>query len=222
MADIFDELNEDLRAERARALARRYGAAAAGVLVLVLIGVGGWQGWKWQKSREAEAVSGPYLTASGVLEPGAQRGRATDPEAFAKIASAAPDGYRTLAELQEAALRWTAGDSAKALALWDKVGADGDSPMLRDLGNLLWAQHSVDQGDPAAIGARTAKLQTQSNPWRPLAQEVDAMVAIRQDDKDKATRLLRNLVADPAAADGLRRRASELLVVLGAPPEARG
>ncbi|WP_254070618.1 tetratricopeptide repeat protein [Acidisphaera sp. L21] len=222
MADIFDELNEDLRAERARGLARRYGAMGAGVLVVVLIGVGGWQGWKWQQSRQAEAASGPYLAATGVLTPGAQRGQPTDPDAFAKIAATAPTGYRTLAELQEAALRWSAGDTAKALALWDKVGTDGDSPMLRDLGNLLWAQHSIDAGDPSAIAARTSKLQAQANPWRPLAQEVDAMVAIRQDDKDKATRLLRTLVADPAAADGLRRRASELLVVLGAPPEARG
>lgn len=222
MADIFDELNEDLRAERARALARRYGGLAAAAFVVVLAGAGSWKGWEWWQARQSTALAGPYLAASGVLLPGATPGRAPDAAAFAKIADGAPAGYRTLAQLQEAALRWNGGDTVAALALWNQLSAEGDDILLRDLASLLWAQHSVDQGDPAAITARTAKLEAQTNPWRPLAQEVDALLALRQDDKEKATRLLRGLLTDPLAADGLRRRASELLVVLGAPTEARG
>ena len=222
MADIFDELNEDLRAERNRALARRYGLVAAVAVVVVVAGVGGWQAWAWRQSRLAAAQAGPYLAASGVLTPGAEPGHPTDAEAFAKIAAAAPSGYRTLAQLQEAALRWSAGDTGAALALWNQVSNDGDDPLLRDMASLLWAQHSVDVGDVAAISARTSKLEAQANPWRPLAQEVDALVALRLEDKEKATRLLRGLLTDPLAADGLRLRASELLVALGAPAEARG
>ncbi len=222
MADIFDELNEDFRAERTRALAKRYGAVGAIAVLVILAGVGGWQGWEWWQTRRGEAVAGPYLAASGVLSPGATPGQPTDANAFAQIAKDAPAGYRTLAQLQEAALRWSGGDTAGALALWNQVSTNGDDVLLRDMASLLWAQHSVDQGDPVAIAARTAKLEAQSNPWRPLAQEVDAMVAIRQDDKDKATRLLRGLLTDPLAADGLRRRASELLVILAPPAEARG
>ena len=222
MADIFDELNEDLRAERARALATRYGVAIAGVVVLVLIGVGAWQGWVWHQARLAAAQSAPYLAASGVLTPGAAPGQPTDAEAFARIAATAPPGYRTLAQLQEAALRWKAGETVAALDLWNRVSNDGEDVLLRDMASLLWAQHSVDAGDPAAITTRTSKLEASANPWRPLAQEVDALVALRQDDKEKATRLLRGLLTDPLAADGLRLRASELLVAMGAPPEAKG
>ena len=203
-------------------MAQRYGVFGGVILLVVLAGVGGWQGWEWWQGRRSQALAGPYLAATGVLAPGAAPPQATDPEAFAKIAQEAPSGYRTLAQLHEAALRWSAGDTASALALWDQVSTGGDDVLLRDLGSLLWAQHSVDQGDPAAIAARTTKLETQANPWRPLAQEVDAMVAMRQDDKDKATRLLRGLLTDPMAADGLRRRAGELLVILGAPDGARG
>ena len=222
VADIFDELNEDLRAERARALVRRYGALAAVAAVVLIAGVGGWRGWEWWQGRQSQALAGPYLAASGVLTPGAAPGRATDADAFARIAKDAPAGYRTLAQLQEAALRWNAGDTAAALALWNQVGTDGEDVLLRDLGNLLWAQHSTDKGDPAAIAAHTAKLETANNVWRPLAQEVDALVALRLDDKATAIRLLRGLQTDPAAADGVRLRASELLVVLAAPPEAKG
>ena len=226
MPDIFDELNEDLRAERARAILKRYGGVGVAALVLVLAGVGGWQGWEWRQRQQAAAAAGPYLAAMHEADvlPGGPSAQATaDADAFAKVAAAAPEGYRTLARLREAALRWDGGDNSGALALWDQVGADANAdPLLRDLGTLLWAQHSVDQGNPADITARTAKLEASGSAWRPLAQEVDAVVALRQDDKEKAERILRLLVADPLAAEGLRGRASALLTLLGAPAEARG
>ena len=226
VADIFDELNEDLRAERARALGKRYGLLGTAVLLLVLAGVGGWEGWKWHQRQLAEAASIPFMDAmreAATLPPGNTPARLPVADAFGKVAASAPGGYRTLAQLREAALRWDAGDTAAALALWDAVSGDGAAdPQLRDLGSLLWAQHSVDAGDPGAIAARTARLEVAGNPWRPLAQEVDALLALRADDKDKAARLLRAVITDPMAADGLRGRASGLLTLLGIPPEARG
>ena len=226
VADIFDELDEDLRAERNRAMARRYGVLAAAAAVLLAAGIGGWQGWEWYRGRQAQAAAGPYLAAmraADSLPIGPDPARLTDAEAFAKVAAAAPAGYRTLARLREAALRWDAGDPDAALALWEKVSADADAdPLLRDLGALLWAQHAVDKGDPAAITARTAKLEAAGNAWRPLAIEVDAYLALRLDDKEKAARLLRGLTIDPAATDGLRERATNLLAMLGVSPAARG
>ncbi len=226
VADIFDELNEDIRAERARAAAARYGVLGAVLLVLVVGGVGGWKGWEWWRDRQAQAVALPYseaMRAADLLPAGPDPARLADADAFARIAATAPAGYRTLARLREAGLRWDAGDEPAALALWDKVSADGEADMLlRDLGNLLWAQHSVDAGDPAAIGARTAKLEASGNPWRALALEADAELAIRQDDKSRAATLLRVVIGDPLATDGLRSQAGGLLGLLGAGSDARG
>ena len=226
MPDIFDELNEDLRAERARMMLKRYGTAGAALLVLVLAGVGGWQGWQYVQGQKSQAAAGPFLDAmrtADALPPGPNPAAGPDADLFAKVAASAPEGYRTLARLREAALRWTAGDTTAALAIWDQIGADpAADPLLRDLGNLLWAQHSVDLGAPADIAARTAKLESAGSIWRPLAQEVDALVALKMDDKEKATRLLREVAGDPLAADGLRGRAGAMLTLLGARPEARG
>ncbi len=226
MADIFDELNEDLRAERARAMGKRYGLLGGIVVLLILAGVGGWQGWKWHQRQLAEAASAPFMQAmqqADALPAGNSPARLPVADAFAKIAATAPAGYRTLARLREAGLQWDAGDTASALGTWNAVTTDDAAdPQLRDVAALLWAQHSVDKGDPAAIAARTSKLETAANPWRPLAEEVDALVALRQGDKDKATRLLRIVLGDPSAAEGLRGRANALLTLLGAPAEARG
>ena len=226
MADIFDELNEDLRAERAREMGRRYGLLGGIVVLLILAGVGGWQGWKWHQRQLAEAASAPFMQAmqqADALPAGNSPARLPAADAFAKIAATAPAGYRTLARMREAGLQWDAGDTASALGTWNAVSADDAAdPQLRDVAALLWAQHSIDKGDPAAIAARTGKLETAGNPWRALAEEVDALVALRQGDKDKATRLLRTVMGDPSAAEGLRGRANALLTLLGAPPEARG
>jgi hypothetical protein len=219
VTDIFDELNEDLRAEKARALATRYGIFGVAALVLVLAGVGAWQGWRWYQDREATRAALPYLAAmtqADALPPGPTPQRTIAADAFANVAATAPAGYRTLARLREAALLADSGNLPGALALYDAVAQDGAvDQILRDLATLLWAQHQIDQGDPAAIASRLKTIEGAGNPWRSLALEADALLALRRDDKDAAMTLLRALSTDTTAADGVRGRASGLLTLLG-------
>ena len=218
MADIFDEVNEDLRAERAQRFVRQYGVWLLLLAVLVVAGVGGWQAWRWNQVRQSEAVAGSFLTAMR-----ATAGTAPSPDAragaldsYTKIAGTAPEGYRSLALLRAAALRAEAGDGPGASALWDQLARDqAADPLLRDLATLTWAQHQVDAGDPAAVQARLQPLLAAGNPWRPLALEVQAWVLIRTGQDGPARDTLRGLAADTAAPDGVRGRANGLLSRLG-------
>ncbi len=225
VTDIFDELNEDLRAEKARALAMRYGGLGVAALVLVLAGVGGWQGWRWYQDREATSAALPYLSAmaqADALPAGPTPARTIAADAFAHVAATAPAGYRTLARLREAALLADSGNLPGALTLYDEVAQDSAvDPILRDLATLLWARHQIDQGDPAAIASRLKTIEGAGNPWRSLALEADALLALRRDDKDAAMTILRALSTDTTAADGVRGRAGGLLTLLG-DTEARG
>jgi hypothetical protein len=47
VVDIFDEVSDDLRTERAARLFRRYGLLVLAAAVLVLLGVAAQQGWIW-------------------------------------------------------------------------------------------------------------------------------------------------------------------------------
>jgi hypothetical protein len=225
VADIFDETREDLRNERIRRLSIRYGGLGIVVLLLVLAGVGVWQGRRWYEARQAAAAAGPYLAAmhdADALPPGPSPARAQIADAFAKVADSSPEGYRTLARLRGAALRADAGDLKAALIAWDQVANDSSANRtLRDLATLLWAQHQIDHGDPATITARLQPLEAATNPWRPLAQEAVALLALRQGDKASALRTLHELVVDPTAPEGVRGRANGLLTLLG-DREARG
>lgn len=215
MADIFDEVEEDLRADRMRRLLARYGGLLAGAALLVVAGVAGSQGWQWWQGRGAGQAAEAYLAAGrAAAEPGAEARAAAD--RFAAIAAEAPTGYRTLARLRAAALRAEAGDTAGALRQWEDLAADGSiNPLYRDLALLMWGLHSLDAGEPSAIEARLAPLAAEGSAWRGSAAEIRALAQLKRGDGEAARRGLTALVADTGVPQGIRDRAGRLLAGLG-------
>jgi hypothetical protein len=208
--DIFDEVEEDLRAERARKLAQRWGGVALGVALLALGATGGWQAWTWHQSRQAATAAETYLTLHRATErEGADLAGAGS--GFASLGRDAPEGYRILARLRAAALKAETGDLPGALALWNEVAADQAADVIyRDLATLLAVTHALDSGDPAQLTARLAPLVAEGNPWRASAREAQALLAIRRGAPDEARRILEALVSDTAAPSGVRERAQRV------------
>lgn len=214
MPDIFDEVEEDLRADKARRLARRWGGLGLGVVLLAVAAAGGYQGWRWMQARDAAAAANAYLALHRSTE---QQGAdlAVAAEGFARLATEAPDGYRTLARLRAAALKAETGDAAAALAIYDQLAGDAAEPLYRDLANLLYVGHALETGDPAQLAARLAPLIQPGNAWQAPARELAALVAIKRGDTAEARQHLQALAADTAATPGLRERAQRLAAGLG-------
>lgn len=211
--DILDEVEEDLRAERTKRLLARYGGVLVGAALLVVAGVAGQQGWRWYQSRGADQAAEAYLAAGRTAaEPNADL-RAVA-ERYHTLAATAPDGYRTLARLRAAALRAEAGDRPGAIGEWDGIARDAAiDPLYRELATLLWAMHSIDAGDAAAIEARLAPLA--EGPWRASVEEVRALAAMKRQDAEAAKRILTGLSVNLMAPQGVRDRAGRLLAELG-------
>lgn len=215
MPDIFDEVEEDLRADRARNLLRRYGGAMAAALLLVLVGVGAYEGWNRWRARDTARVATDYIGAMTVAD-GPEAARQGAVPGFSKVIAESSAGYASLARLRLAALKADGGDLPGALALWDQVSRDNSAdPLLRDLASLRWATHQIDAGDPAAITARLRPLLAPENAWHALAQEADALLALRRGDETGARDSLKRLAGDATAPDGVRGRANGLLSRLG-------
>lgn len=216
MPDIFDEVDEDLRAERMRKLLQRYGGLLVLAMVLVVAGVGGWQAWKLHEAKVNAGIAQEFLTAlDGAAGPPGETRKAALPE-LAKVAQDGNAGYRVLARLREAALKFDAGDAAGAEALWTEVANDAAAdPLLRDAAVLQSVLHQIDNGDPAALEARLKPLVAPGNPWHALAEEAQAMIELRQGHDDAARAALKRLVQDVTAPDGVRGRANGLLARLG-------
>ncbi len=219
MPDIFDEVSEDLRAERARALLRRYGAVLVGLMVLTLIGVGLFDYLDKQSGETKTAAADKFIAAQDsfghYVDNGGKAPPADATATFADIAQNGPAGYRILARLQLAAADWDAGHHDAAIAAWKTLAADSSAPrLLRDLATLTSAQHQVDSGDPATLKAQLLPLIQSTSRWRPLAEQITALLDIRLGRTTEAQEIMKALVQDANAPPGVRQMAQDLLLTM--------
>ncbi len=214
--DIFDEVDEELRADRAASLLKKYGGVLIAAAVVVVAGAGGWQAWQWYDAKQRAALADSYLAAMNTADKTKGAGKQAAQAEFAAVAAKASGGYRTLSLLREAELKADAGDLAGASELWDRVGADGGADrVLRDLANLQWALHQLDVADPAVVTARLQPLASPENPWHAMAEEAQAMLSLRLGKTEAARDVLKQLAQDVTAPAGVRSRANGLLSRLG-------
>jgi hypothetical protein len=216
VSDIFDEVEEELRAERARKLLQRYGSLIIAAAVAIVALVAGFQAWRWYEARERARVAAIYIGAMHQADAQTSADHQAALAGLAKVSAEGMPGYTTLARLRAAALKADAGDKEGALRLWDDVANDASGdPLLRDLANLEWAMHQVDTGDPAQVTARLKPLADPNNAWHAMAEEQLALLALRQGQTQAAHDTLKKLANDVTAPQGVRGRAGGLLAKLG-------
>jgi hypothetical protein len=214
--DIFDEVDEDLRADRVRDLFKKYGGAMVGAALLVVAASGAWQLWQRYEARRVAEVAQIFLNGMRTADGHASAGRQEALAQFDMVQEQGRSGYRTLARLRAAAVKADAGDLAGASALWDEVAANASAdPLLRDVANLQWALHHLDSGDVAAVEARLKPLAAPENPWHAMAREQLALLDLRLGKTDTARDAFKQLAQDSTAPEGVRDRANGLLAQLG-------
>lgn len=219
MVDIFDEVAEDLRAERAERLAKKYGWIAALAAVLVVGGAAGWEFYQHRQVQQDQAVAASYISIMNAINQGPsilKDARAAQVEPLMQLAAASPEGYKALARLRAAGLLADAGKIKEASALYYEVATDNNvDPQLRDLAQVLMYGWQLDDTDPKVLQPRLQALAQPGTPWAPLAQEQLAMLDLRQGKVDDARTKLKALAADVLAPAGVRARANALLQGLG-------
>jgi hypothetical protein len=215
VVDIFDEVEEDLRAERAEKLLKKYAWVLVALAVGVIAAAAGWQLWTRYQARQDAAAAIRFVAAQNATEqqPAA---RSEHIAALDQLAATGPAGYRTLARLQAAGLKADAGDLQGAESLWNEVASDTAADrLLRDFASLMAASRDLDHGDPAQLRARLTPLAQPDNAWSALAREQLSLLDLRAGKVDDARKTLQALSIDIEAPSGLRARASALLAGLG-------
>jgi hypothetical protein len=214
VANFIEEVDEEVRREKAEKLWKRWSPFIIGVVVLMLAGVAGHELWKGWQAEKTAAAGARFTSALNLAQAGKHPEAAT---AFADLSKSDADGYALLARFQQAANLVEAKDIAGAVAAYDAIAADSaTAPRIRDLARYLAVFHGLGQLVPDQVKQRLAGIASDS-PWAANARELNAVAELKAGNTEEARRQLTALADDPLVPTGLRGRAAELLAALGGP-----
>lgn len=217
MSEIFDEVQEEVRREQLKKLWERYSTLIVTVMFLIVAGVGGWRGYLYWEGKKAAEAGSQFEAAAQLVD---QKKGAEAEAAFMKLASQAPQGYRTLARLRAAAELATR-DVPAAVKLYDDVAADRNaSAMEQDLAALRAGSLLVDTAPYAEIKSRLEPLTGADRAYRHSAREMLAVSAWRNKDMAAARQWIDQITTDAQSPQSLRSRVEALQALL--PPVAKG
>ena len=205
---LMSEIETDLRSDEFRKIWSRYGNFIIGLVVVFILGVTGFQLYRQYEAREREATARRYETAIKAAESG-KRDEAI--AQFGEIVKQGGKGYGALARLTQAALQIEKQDIDGAVANYKALAADQKAdPIFRDLATLLRVLHSLDREDAKSLEAALTPLANPNNAFNLSALELQALLAAKQGDTDRAIKTLAQISADPATPPSMRERAEDL------------
>jgi hypothetical protein len=211
LADIFHEVDEEVRRERLQKLWERYSIYLIGLAVLIVAAIAAWRAYDWWAVKQAAAAGAQFEQALSLSE----QGKHADAEqAFAKIATEAPVGYRALARLRAAA-ELAQDKPADAVKAYDRIAADGAlGQTLQDLASLRAGMLLVDTAPLADMRTRLGPLTEPGRSFRAGARELLALSAWHNHDADAARKYIDMITADAETPPGVRARAEVLAALI--------
>jgi hypothetical protein len=212
LSDVFREVDEAVREDQLKQFMKRYGVLVGIGLVVIVVGIGGWQVWSSMQHSNRIETSDAY--AAAMLA--ARQGKTPEAlEALGTLADPAGGEVATLAALAQARILMGEGQREEAIRIWDAIAAsDASGPIYKDVALLLSVMHQVGQAPAQALSDRLAPLTGETEPFRPLAQELQAMLALDAGDAARARTLLEALRDDPATTAEQKERVTQLLAGL--------
>nr|WP_298682396.1 tetratricopeptide repeat protein [uncultured Dongia sp.] len=189
MADIFQEVDEELRGDRASALWAKYQNVVYGLVALIILGTAGVTGWQIYDRQAREKAGIAYLNAT---QQAAQDPKAAPDLLGQLIHEGGPFADLARFDLAHAALK--AGNKQQALDLLTTMANDTSyAAPLRGAAGLMGGYVALDLGKADAAVALAQPLTAEGQPYRLSALEITGLAAYATGDKAKAKEIFTGL-----------------------------
>lgn len=216
MVDIFQEVEEDLKRERAERIWRKYGKVIIAVAAVIVLGVAGREGWKTYEHSTRVEDGTRFANALELVNAGPDKSQAAL-DAFDTIIAKGDDGFVALGHFQKARIYLSQNDTDKAIKELEAIAADKDvDQVYRDLAVIQIAMNSASAQNADALIARLEPIAVPENTWYHSAREMIAVLDIAAGKTEEAKSLLTELADDKTAPADMRGRANELLKAIKA------
>ena len=209
MSDIFREVEEDVRRDRAHKFWKAWGNTIIALGVLVVVGTGGWQLWERHDLQQREALATQFIAAQRISNP---RDAAS---AMSDLSKDASKGYGLVARLSEANAMFAGTQQKEAVDLYKQIAKD-DNGTIGMIARLRAAWATADTSTRKELADFLAPLNQPGSAWRENALEVLAYADYRAMDMKGAQAKYAELAVDPEAPDALRARAKAMAAYLKA------
>ncbi|WP_299171778.1 tetratricopeptide repeat protein [uncultured Brevundimonas sp.] len=213
MVDVFEQVEEELRSDRYKRLARTWLPVAGVVLVVALVAALGWWGWDSLNSSKAAKAAEAYDRGMEAL-------RADKPAearlAFEEAVKEGNGAYKVLALQQQAGLAVTADKIPDAVRLFDEAAKASSDPILSDPPALKAAFLVMDTAPLADIEARLTPLAEDDRPLHAFAQEALALARLQHGKVKEAREALVLLQLGQDVPDDVRQRANIAVATIDA------
>ena len=209
MSDIFQEVDEEVRRDKAAEFWKKYQNLILAGAALIVLASGGFRYWRYERERAQQAAGDQYQQALAALE----GGKLDEAKAgLDKIAAQAPSGYRALAQMTAAGAE-ASKDPQGAIGAFDAISGDAAiDPLLRDAARLRAALLRVDiAGEEQKGAAALTSLSTDNGPYRRLARLALGALALERKDYDDAAKQFDLVLGDPEVSPDERQAASRWL-----------
>ena len=207
MSDIFQEIDEDLRQDKATRLWKAYGKYLVSLAIFIILAIAGYRFIEHRNEENREQASELYELAS-------EAGRTGDKKAAIELFS--DDrfdgimGYAIISKLKKATLAKSNNDvEGMAIVLKEIVTNEEIPPYLRNLARLKLIASDSDN----YISQLDALIEG-DGPWKFIALELKGGMELEGGNLKEARSIFKELTDEADTPNNMRRRASEILKAL--------
>jgi hypothetical protein len=212
---FIEEVSEEVRRDRLYGYMRKYGWIAV-LAILALVGGAAYNEYSKAQARAKAQTAGDAILAALEADEPAARVAALEAVRGQDITQ----GAKAVVSLMQAAEQGAADYAAGSQAALEKIAVDGSLPEIyRQIASFKAASQSDGS---LSVEDRRIRLEALSAPGtslRLLATEQLALIDIETADTEAALEKLQGIVVDAEVTAGLRQRATQLIIALGAEPE---
>jgi hypothetical protein len=204
VADLFEEVEEQLRSDRYRALALKALPWLGGLVAAALLAWGGWWGWTQHRQTAISTASEQYAQALEAMAGGrideAQR-------LFGDVSKSSAKSYKALALMQLGGIQLGQNHAQAAVQLFDQAAAAAPDDVIGDAARLKSAFALMDTAPRKELEARLTPLLQDGHPYRVQAREALAFAKLMAGDLPAARGDLVIISGMLDAPDSARARA---------------
>lgn len=220
---LLREIDEEVRKDRLSDLWKRYGQKFIALAVVLVLAAAAYATWLGSQVEEKKQETGRLLSIlqdtalfqSDEIPRNAETDRALQLR-LVEFAEETLPGHAAVATLFASGMVETPEQRETAVAQLKKLAANKEvDPLFSSLGAVLSIQHELDTGDPQNLRERLAPLKAEDSPWRASAEEMSALLALREGDKATAIEMLKGLQSAPYTPSDMRERVEKVLASLG-------